>query len=432
VSPAHPVHTAEQALERLARLPGGPELLSQARRREDVALVGGAVRDLLLGHWPRELDVTVAADAVGLARELAASVSPSERAYGHAVTPIEHERFGTASVQWEYGRIDIAERRAERYPAPGALPEVAPGSVEEDLARRDFTVNAISLALGGRESGRVSAVEDAREDLASGLLRVLHERSFIDDPTRVLRLARYQARLGFAIEAHTEELAHAAIAGGALDTVSRARVGAELRLALEEPDPLAALHALEDLGVLAALDRTMRVDRELAERTLALLPADADRGLALLAASLLGGADARVAERRNELFALLDGLEFTAGERERVIVAASRARELAGEMERAAQPSRLHEALAGVAPEAVALAGAVAGEGSAAERAAESWLRTLRAVRLSIDGADLLAAGVPEGPEIGRRLAAALAARLDGELDGGREAELAAALGEDA
>jgi tRNA nucleotidyltransferase (CCA-adding enzyme) len=432
VSPSAPLHRPEQVLEQLARLPGGPELLSQARQREDVALVGGAVRDLLLGHWPRELDVTVSADVAGFARELAASVSPSERAYGHPVRPTAHGRFGTASVEWEYGRIDIAQRRAEAYPAPGALPEVRPGSVEEDLARRDFTVNAISLALAGAEGGRLAAVERALEDLASRRLRVLHERSFIDDPTRLLRLARYQARLGFAIEPRTEELARAAIAGGALETVSRARIGAELRLALNEPDALGALAALDGLGVLAALGGAVHFDPALAERTLALLPQDADRGVALLAGMLLAGSDARGGEGGAELFGLLDALEFTAGERERAILACTRADELARELEQAGRPSRLRELLAAVPAEAVALAGAVAGAGSAGERAARSWLQTLRAVRLSIDGSDLLAAGVPEGPEIGRRLAAALAARLDGELDGGREAELAAALEKDA
>src|SRR3954453_9180536 len=141
------IHTAEQLLERLPGIPGGPELLYQARRREDVSLVGGAVRDLLLGHWPRELDVTVAADAAGLAGELAVSVSPGERASGQAVEPILHERFGTASVAWQYGRIDIAERRGEAYAAPGALPDGRPGSFEEGRRRRDFTVNAIALPL---------------------------------------------------------------------------------------------------------------------------------------------------------------------------------------------------------------------------------------------------------------------------------------------
>jgi tRNA nucleotidyltransferase (CCA-adding enzyme) len=234
------------------------------------------------------------------------------------------------------------------------------------------------------------------------------------------------------VEPHTEELARAAITGGALQTVSRARIGAELRLALGEPDALAALAALDRLGVLAALEAGMCLDGALAARTLALLPGDADAGLALLAGLLLTGSGAQGAATREELFALLDSLELTAAEREPVIVAASRARELAGELERAQRPSQLQATLAGLPPEAVALAGAVAGARSAAERAANSWLQTLRAVRLSIDGADLLAAGIPEGPEIGRRLAAALAARLDGELDGGREAELAAALGEDA
>ncbi len=205
----HPLQSAERVLHRLTGLPGGPELLAQARRRQDVALVGGAVRDILLGHWPRELDVTVAADAAGLARELAASVSPSERAYGEAVQPVLHDRFGTASVAWRYGRIDIAERRAESYPAPGALPEVRPGSFEEDLRRRDFTVNAIALPLHGAENEGLVSVEGALEDLRAGRLRVLHERSFLDDPTRMLRLARYASRLSFEVEPHTRELAAA-------------------------------------------------------------------------------------------------------------------------------------------------------------------------------------------------------------------------------
>ncbi len=245
----HPLHSAEQVLERLTGLPGGPELLGQARRREDVALVGGAVRDLLLGHWPRELDVTVASDAAGLAHELAASVSPSERAYGEPIEPVLHERFGTASVAWRYGRIDIATRRAESYPAPGALPEVRSGSFEDDLRRRDFTVNAIALPLHGADNEGLVSVEGALGDLRAGVLRVLHERSFSDDPTRILRLARYSARLGFEIEPHTRELAERAIADGALATVSGDRVAAELWLAARDRDGRGAMRALGELGV---------------------------------------------------------------------------------------------------------------------------------------------------------------------------------------
>ena len=124
VSGTHAIRGTEEVIERLGSLPGGPELLAQAGRREDIALVGGAVRDLLLGAWPRELDVTVASDSAGLARALARLLA-SERPDGHAVEPTLHERFGTASVAWDYGRIDIAELRTESYRRPVPCPMCA-------------------------------------------------------------------------------------------------------------------------------------------------------------------------------------------------------------------------------------------------------------------------------------------------------------------
>src|SRR5437763_60805 len=172
----------ELLIERLLELPGGPQLLELARTREDVDLVGGAVRDLLLGRIPLELDVVVAEEPHLFARELAASSRLAGRAEVAAAPRLtRHERFGTALVEWEAARVDIAARRAESYPSPGALPEVRSGTVEEDLERRDLTVNAISLALGGRRRGQLRAVEHAFADLDAGRLRVLHERSFLDD-----------------------------------------------------------------------------------------------------------------------------------------------------------------------------------------------------------------------------------------------------------
>src|SRR5205823_5917854 len=137
----------------------------------------------------------------------------------------------------------IAQARRERYSTPGALPDVEPASLDEDLVRRDFTVNAIALALGAPKPGMITAAPRALEDLERELLRVLHERSFLDDPTRLLRLVRYQSRLGFTVEPGTAALAAAAASEGALSTVSGSRVGAELRLLAREPDPLKALHA---------------------------------------------------------------------------------------------------------------------------------------------------------------------------------------------
>lgn len=405
-------------LSALATQPGGPQLLAIGREHDDVALVGGAVRDLLLGHTPRELDVVVAGDAPSLAGELAAVI-------GASVTV--HERFGTAAVEWEAGRVDVAARRAESYAAPGALPEVREGSLAEDLRRRDFTVNAIAVALGGPNRGELASAEHALEDLASGRLRVLHERSFVDDPTRLARLARYRARLGFAAEPQTAQLAAEAVASGVLETVSRARIGAELRLALSEADAIASLIALDALGVLKAIDPGLGFDAALAGRAVALLPPDGRRDL-LLMASLLLSLAAREENPERELFELLDGLEFSAGERERVTSSALAAASLAERLELAMRPSELHMALRSQPLEAVALAGALAQPGSTTTIAAADWLERIRHMRLTITGADLLAAGVQSGPELGRRLQAALRRKLDGELDEGPQAELAAAL----
>jgi tRNA nucleotidyltransferase (CCA-adding enzyme) len=427
VSATHPVHTGAQVLERLPTLPGGPELLAQARRREDVALVGGAVRDLLLGHWPRELDVTVAADAERLARDLAASVSPSERAYGHAVTPTLYERFGTASVAWEYGRIDIAERRAESYAAPGALPEVRPGSMEEDLARRDFTVNAIALPLARAGKGRLHCVDGALEDLAAGTLRVLHERSFLEDPTRILRLARYAARLRFEVEPRTRELALAAVASGALRTLSGGRIGAELWLAAREQSGIAVFTILDELGALAALGMPSPFDATLAREAQALLPADGAPEVVLLGVAFRRrNDDDRGAEPALATQRLLDALEFTREQADAVAEVADRPTSVAALLARSGEG--VYAALDEGSLETAAVVGALAAQASAqAAASAREWLTTMRHVKLEIDGNVLLAAGLSEGPEIGVRLRSALETKREGRA-GDREAELRAAL----
>ncbi len=420
----HPLQSAERVLHRLTGLPGGPELMAQARRREDVALVGGAVRDILLGHWPRELDVTVRAGAAELAQELAASVSPSERAYGEAVEPVLHDRFGTASVAWRYGRIDIAERRAESYPAPGALPEVRPGNFEEDLRRRDFTVNAIALPLHGAENEGLVSVEGALDDLRAGRLRVLHERSFLDDPTRMLRLARYAARLGFEIEPRTRELAAEAIASGALETVSGDRIGSELWLAAREADAPSAFRALDALGVLAALGMPSPFDEELAREAALLLPADGSPDVLLMGVALRAANDG---ERPFAAEALIERLGSTRQQSSAVAEAAERPGGLARLLHHAT-PAGAHTAFDDHSLETVAIGGALAGRESAGTlETTRDWLQTQRHVKLEIDGHDLIAAGVPEGPEVGVRLHRALVRKREG-LANGREQELRAAL----
>jgi tRNA nucleotidyltransferase (CCA-adding enzyme) len=400
-------------------VPGAPELA--ARLREDPAvarvagalrdvpgcwLVGGAVRDLLLGLTPLDVDVVVEDDVAAAAGEAA------RRLEG---TVLEHERFGTATVTAGDLRFDLVRARRESYPAPGELPVVAPAGLDEDLARRDFTVHALALGLSAGHEGELREAPGALADLEARRLRVLHDGSFVDDPTRLLRLARYSARLGFGLDPRTESLARRAVADRALASVSRARIGAEQRLALREPAAVAVLGRAADLGLDRALHPSLRTDGELLEAVPDALPRDARRDLVLLAACATGF-------EPGDLRAWLDRLEWTADEREAVVAAGTESARLAEELRAARRPSQVAALARGRPPEQLALAAA-----RGARSQVEAWDRELRDVRLEISGADLVAAGVPEGVDVGRGLAAALAARLDGAARG-REAELEVAL----
>jgi tRNA nucleotidyltransferase (CCA-adding enzyme) len=369
-----------------------------------VYVVGGAVRDLLLGLQPHELDFVVEGDALEVARRVGGRV-------------ISHERFGTATVELDGVTFDLAGARRERYERPGALPEVELGAtLREDLERRDFTVNAIALHLKDRE---LIWLPGAREDLDARRLRVLHDGSFLDDPTRLLRLARYAARLGFEPEERTDRLAAAAVAEGALDTVTGPRLGAELRLLLREPQP-AALEALARHGLGAALLDRFSVNAGFIERAMALTPADARSDLVALAATLGG--------ERKAIAAKLDELAFPAGERNVIAHTAAGAGYLADlfspTTDGPQSDAELWAALRKQPPETVALAGAY---GDEAAHAARRWLEDVRHRRLAITGDDIVAAGL-YGPAVGEALDAAMRAMLEGRADT-REEQLAAALG---
>ena len=368
-----------------------------------VHLVGGAVRDLLLGGEPSDLDLVVEGDPVAVARRIGDEV-------------MIHERFGTLTVRAAGYSYDIARARHETYAQPGALPEVAPAGLAEDLGRRDFTVNTLAIALGGPAPGELKAFPGGIEDLEAGSLRVLHDASFIDDPTRLLRLARYHARLGFSIDPHTRSLARAAVREGALDTLTGARIGQELRLLAQERDPVAGLSALRELELDGAIDPRFGLeDDEPLRQALELLgPDDRPDRLALAAAAGRMPMD--------ELRGLLDRLGFEARDRQVITAAAGDAPGLSRALMAASRPSEIARLASGAPPEAVALAGALGAKGAAGR-----WLGELRHVRLRIGGGDLIAAGVPEGPALGHGLEAALSARLDG-LAESREEELAAAL----
>ena len=268
-SPAQPIENLAAALQSAY-----PELaaIRGVAGEDSVYVVGGAVRDLLLGRGRADLDLVVEGNAAALATRLGAEA-------------VEHERFATVKVVLDGHELDLASARSETYPHPGALPLVAPAaSIEEDLGRRDFSLNAMAISLA--EGSRLIDPHDGRADLEAGLLRVLHRGSFEDDPTRALRAARYAARLGFELEPETAVLLRAAD----LDTVSADRRRAELlRLAAEATAPR-GFALLCEWGLLAPREEGV----DLVARTAALaaappwrqwLPA-ADRAEAVLAAAI--------------------------------------------------------------------------------------------------------------------------------------------------
>ena len=348
-------------------MPELPSLLDAAAGSR-LYLVGGTVRDMLLGRGRTDLDLAGEGDPAEVAGRLGGEV-------------VEHDRFSTAKVRLGAAHIDLARTRAETYPEPGALPQVRPAGIEEDLSRRDFTINAMALPLGGEHE--LLDPHGGRDDLAAGRLRVLHERSFADDPTRALRAARYASRFGLELESGTERLLRAADLG----TVSADRRRAELLRVAAEPNAPEGFALLAGWGLLDPPEGALRTSQRVAE---------------LMAAPPWSA----VAERDRALVAALDGVTPKARE----LVEAEPGR-----------PSDGVELARGATPEELVVARA----------AGASWLdeyiAAWRSVVLEIGGEDLIAAGVPEGPAIGRGLAAALRAKLDGELRG-RDAELETAL----
>jgi tRNA nucleotidyltransferase (CCA-adding enzyme) len=364
-----------------------PELADVAAAAPDpVYLVGGAVRDLLLGRGRADIDLVVEGDPAALATALGAEVIES------------HSRFGTLKVTFGDEGLDLAAARRERYRRPGALPEVELGApIRVDMARRDFTVNAMAVPLG--ETGQLIDPYDGQADLEAGVLRAIHSASFVDDPTRAIRAARYAARFGLAIEPETRGWLLATDLG----TITPDRRWSELRKLAAEENATRGLELLAGWGLVEPRPggESFALARDI-NRLMAAPPwsEEADRAEAILAAALgpAPGTD--------------------------------HARDSAGSASRVAG----HEALAAARParpsEGVRLArGHDPIELVLARAAGATWLDdwlVWREVTLDITGADLTAAGL-SGPAVGQGLQAALTAKLDG-LASSRADELRVAL----
>jgi tRNA nucleotidyltransferase (CCA-adding enzyme) len=395
--------------ERVRRLPGMERLLRALDGLPPTYLVGGWVRDLLRGELPeRGPDLTVEGDAPLVARALADRLSGEVR---------EFERFRTAIVRIGDVEVDLVTSRRETYDEPGALPRVEAAPLRDDLARRDFAVNAMAIGLKGDDLGHLYDPHRGLSDLDASVLRVLHERSFTDDPTRLLRGVRFEARLGFRFHPDTEVLAREAVGAEALATVSADRTGRELVKILEETEAPAAVRRLKELEINTALHPALDPDPEqVASAALGAVTLGANRVTSELAAMVVGDPQ--------ELDLWVAALPLEARDRDAVARAARVAPRLCTALrEREHAPSELRALLGGEPPEALALALALGAPSEPVLR----WATSLSAVGLEIGGDDLLEAGVPEGPAIGRALEETLRRKLDGLVDG-RDEELQTAL----
>jgi tRNA nucleotidyltransferase (CCA-adding enzyme) len=379
-------------------------------------LVGGAVRDLLLGQPSLDLDLVLASPAPALAAALAVDYHLEWTSY---------PAFGTATLRLSGALtppppaspyINLVTARREIYPAPAALPVVTPGTMADDLARRDFTINALALPLDP-PGGPLIDPHGGQADLAAGRLRVLHDASFRDDPTRILRAARYEQRFGFALEPHTLALLHAAVQKGALARLSGERIRNELLRTLDEADPTPAMARMAGLGALAAIDPALDWDAA---------------GAAEIRRVSMGWdqiAPGTTGQRRDALLAvwlsrlaLLDlarvitrlRLDKPQG---RLVsqLAQARAAVLPRLADPQLSPAALVQLLEGTDPLLMAIL-AILTDDPTVQQHIDAYTTRLRHIHPLLTGADLRALGIPPGPHYRAILAALREGRLAGRL----------------
>jgi tRNA nucleotidyltransferase (CCA-adding enzyme) len=386
-------------------------------------IVGGFVRDLFVGHPGLDFDLVVEGDAVGFARSLAGT-------YGGRITT--HFMFGTATWEPDGGRLasagsmkgvsaalpplDFITARSETYPHPGTLPVVKPGSLQDDLCRRDFSINTLALRLEGERYGQLEDRLGGLEDLRQGCVRVLHPESYLDDPTRILRAVRYEQRYAFQIAPADLDLIRQA--KPYLGELSGERLRHELDLVLAEVRSAAMLARLQELDILNCLHPLLAWDETRAPAFAALDQPEPDswtgtpdllhqpRRVALSYLVWLGALEPAA------ILELASRLDFTASLRE-ALLAASELKNLLASLA-SLKPSEVVAKLDGF-PLLVVCAASLTAEAPVG-RVLDDYLAHWRQIRARTTGDDLVRRGLPPGPAYKTILWSLRAARLDGEV----------------
>ncbi len=377
------------------------------KKGQKLYLVGGVVRDLLLERANFDLDLVLEGDAINLARELANIKQGKVTAHPH---------FGTAKLQWANWSVDLTTARSETYPKPCVLPTVKPASIKEDLFRRDFTINTMALELNPSRYGQLLDLYGGRDDLEHKLVRVLHDKSFVDDATRIWRGLRYEQRLNFQLESATLQLLKRDISY--LDAISGDRMRHELELILKEAYPEKVLCRADELGVLAKLHPALKGNGWLAakfEQARQLCSPDSPSVglyLALLAY--------RLSEEANEQ--LISSLRLPKSVSQALRDAISLKTRLRSLANPELSPSSIYALLYGYSPTAV-IANSLASDSLVVQQHLRLFLSKLRYIKPALSGEDLKRLGIAQGPDIKKTLNRLLEARLDGKVTSKRDEE---------
>ena len=370
-------------------------------------LVGGLARDLIVGiSASPDLDIALVGAKNETFNEIARRVSGE-------IT--KRSQFNTVALRVGNCNFDLTMARAESYPSPGSLPVVQPGTLEEDLARRDFSVNAMALSLAEATWGKLRDPQGGMADLRDGTLRILYPDSFRDDATRILRAARYASRLSLALSPGTKDALLGSV--GFISKISPARMRDELERVFLEPDAASALGLLSEWGALSAISPALEYEADAwslySERTDGL----SRRGRIAVGYGILG-AGMSVTESASVSARLMPGARSRRALRESARLIAR----IDGDEFEGAANSAVAEALDDLSELGV-MGCAIARAGSPIGGRLEEYLQVHRPLRTILTGDDIIALGVPRGPEVGRIQRRLRAARQDGLIESRAEEE---------
>jgi tRNA nucleotidyltransferase (CCA-adding enzyme) len=383
------------------------------RRGYRIFAVGGFVRDILLGAKNLDIDIVLEGDGLKFARELATLLKGSL---------IVHKRFGTASIVAGPNKIDIATARTEYYEYPAALPNVRFGSIKQDLYRRDFTINAMAVSLNKKSFGELIDFFHGQRDLNAGIIRILHNLSFVEDPTRIFRAVRFEQRYNFTIDKHTKKLIKTAISLDMFSRTQKQRLRDELIFILSEKKPARALSRMHQLHELRFIHpklkfcgRMLNIFSEI-EETLKWyhLNLSSERGLdewLIYLFAMLNNISLTEQKKLSEKFV------FKKSDEKRLISCKKNAKKVSEMLKKPTKvsPNRIYRSLEPLSYEVILFIMAAAKTQRSRERVA-LFFKKYNNVKLLISGRDLKALGIKPGPEYRRILNRVLYAKLDGKL----------------